>query len=562
MSPTDGNLVRLLVRRVSEAPQRPLYIFLDRTGSVAHSLSRESLFYSACRLAAVLQERGLRGCPVALYLPPDATFVTAFWAAVLAGTIPVPLAGVHSSNRRGTGAEGAAGRCSGIPLSVLSRSGARAVLTVASRAAAVSAETARPVIVTDDASVCGGRWKQPDPGAEQVVFLQYTSGSTASPRGVRITHGNILHNSESIRQAFGVRADDCGVCWLPLHHDMGLIGHVIQPLYSGISNHFLLPTVFAARPLRWLQAMARHGGTISGGPDSAYALCNRLIAPEDIAGLDLSRWRLAYCGAEPVRARTLERFARRLRGAGFDRHALYPCYGLAESTLFVSGRHGLRTAPVPGSGNTTPAVSTGAGSPDSRVRIVDPVSGERRPDGQVGEITLHSASVAAGYHDDPVSSDRRFPEGDRDAVPVLRTGDLGFRQEGELYITGRMDNCFQYHGRNVFAEDIEAAVMTSESRGIARCAAFAVESGANEDSGPRIVIVMEQDGRVRSEEVERYAAQVPGVVSRATGVLPHAVCVWPRGAIPVTTSGKVRRNHCRQRYRDAMTGHREARNQR
>lgn len=545
--PTDGNLVRLLVRRVTEAPQHPLYVFLDRHGGVEASMSRESLYYSACRLAALLQDRGLQSRPVALYYPHGRAFVIAFWAALLAGAIPVPLARVHSSSRSGPATEGNPDCGSGIPMAAVKQSGAETVLTMAARAEAVFHESGLPVIATDRNSAGGGRWKQPDPGAEQPAFIQYTSGSTSSPRGVHISHGNILHNSGAIRRAFGIRADDTGVCWLPLHHDMGLIGHVIQPLYSGITNHFLSPAVFAARPIRWLQALEQYGGTISGGPDSAFALCNSRIGPEEIAALDLSRWRLAYCGAERVRRTSLDLFARRFRAASFDRRALYPCYGLAEATLFVSGRHGLRTGSVPDSGASIHVASMGACASDTRLTITDPATGAALPEGGVGEIVLRSASVADGYHRNPAATAERFFRTEHGGWPALRTGDLGFLRDGELHVTGRVDNCIQYCGRNVFTEDIEAAVMAMEPGGVARCAAFSVEP-AGSDSRARIVIVLEHDGQVEWSQAEAHVERVPGIVSMATGVLPDDVRLWPRGGIPLTTSGKMRRNHCRDLY--------------
>jgi acyl-CoA synthetase (AMP-forming)/AMP-acid ligase II len=332
---------------------------------------------------------------------------------------------------------------------------------------------------------------------------------------------------------------------------MGLIGHVIQPLYSGIVNHFLPPAVFAARPIRWLQVMAQYGGTISGGPDSAFALCNRRIDAKEIAALDLSRWRLAYCGSERIRPATLNRFARQLGPAGFDRHALYPCYGLAESTLFVSGRHGLQSTAIPGSGGSVHAASVGASMPDTRVAVTDPDTGRSLPDRAIGEICLGSPSVAKGYEGDPVSSARRLSRAEGGAWPLYRTGDLGFRQEGELYVTGRVDNCFQHHGRNLFVEDIEAAVMATEPEGIARCAAFVVEPDESQP-GAQIVLVLEHDGKAGRGKAEAYLEQVPGIVSLASGLLPHDVQLWPRGSIPLTTSGKIRRNHCRVLYLEAL----------
>lgn len=537
--PRDGNLVRLLVHRVAESPRQSLYVFLNRQGTVESTLSREGLFYAACRLAALLQGRGWRQQVVALYYPHGPAFVIAFWGVVLAGAIPVPLTRGHRSGRS---------PASGLPLEMLTRSGAVVVLTVVGRAAAVASESGLPAIATDSMDVRDGCWTQPDPEPRQPAFIQYTSGSTSSPRGVTITHGNILHNSSVIRGAFGIRADDVGVSWLPFHHDMGLIGHVIQPLYSGIRNVFLAPSTFAARPLRWLEAIALHGGTISGGPDAAFARCCARIGDSGIAGLDLSRWRLAYCGSEPVRPTILQRFAERFRQAGFDGHALYPCYGLAECTLFVSGRHGLRTA----ASGARQVPSMGSSAMDTRLSVVDPQTGVPLPEGAAGEVCIRSPSVAAGYHADATATARRFgrPEKDR----VFRTGDLGFLHNGELYITGRSDNRFQYHGRNLSAEDLEAVVMQSSRRhGITRCAAFVIRPEPP-DGDQRIVIVLEHDGITHRGEAEAFRAEVPGIVCEATGVLPDDVVLWPRGGIPVTTSGKVRRNHCRNRYLSMAAG--------
>jgi len=543
MIPTDGNLVRLLVDRVAESPRQALYVFLNRQGAVESTLSRESLFYAACRLASLLQGRGWRRQAVALYYPHGPAFVIAFWGAVLAGAIPVPLTRAHRSGRS---------PASGIPLETLSRSGAVAVLTVAGRAAAVASESDLPVITTDNMDPGDGPWTQPDPDPRQAAFIQYTSGSTSSPRGVTITHGNILHNSSVIRQAFGIRADDVGVSWLPFHHDMGLIGHVVQPLYSGIRNVFLAPATFAARPQRWLEAIAAYGGTISGGPDAAFARCCTCLGDSGVAGLDLSRWRLAYCGSEPVRPATLQRFAERFRDAGFDRHALFTCYGLAECTLFVSGRHGLRASGAGAANGTRRVLSMGRPAMDTRLSIVDPETDTLLPEGASGEICVRSPSVAAGYHADDTATVERFGRSRKDRV--LRTGDLGFLRDGELYITGRSDNRFQYQGRNLCAEDVEAAVLQSTRRwGIARCASFVVHPELP-DSDRTLVIILEHDGTTPWPEVEAFRSEVPGIVSTVTGVLPDDVVLWPRGGVPLTTSGKVRRNHCRERYRIMMAG--------
>ncbi|MGM0631910.1 MAG: AMP-binding protein [Pseudomonadota bacterium] len=542
--PRDGNLVRLLHRRVAEAPRQPLYVFLDRRGAVQRTLTRESLYFAACRLAVRLQAAALQQRPVVLYYPHGPAFPIAFWAAILAGAIPVPVARPHSSRRECRERSGDA------TMAVIPDGcDAAAVLTTATRAQVLDTASAIPVLATDIDVDHNGRWRQPDPDSGDPAFIQYSSGSTGTPRGVVVTHGNILHNSEQIRRAFSIRADDTGVCWLPLHHDMGLIGHVIQPLYSGIRNVFLAPGTFAARPLRWLRAISEHGGTISGGPDSAFAACCNQGHADAVSGLDLSRWRLAYCGAERVCPLTLRRFVARFRAAGFEQRALYPCYGLAESTLFVSGRHGLQTTSEGPDGPER--VSCGAPIPGTRIAVMACDSGAIRPDGQLGEIVVRSGSVADGYHGEPNATRQRFSQTGKGGVVLLRTGDFGFLREGELYVSGRADHCLQHHGRNVFAEDLEAAIEAAALPGILRSAAFTVDLPEREDE-TSLVIVMEHDGRTESRRLWQSREEVPGVLAMATGIVPHDVVVWPRGRIPLTTSGKIRRNHCRERYLSAV----------
>lgn len=542
--PREGTLVRLLHRRVAEAPQRPLYVFLDRRGAIQHTLTRECLYFSACRLAVRLQAAALQQRPVVLYYPHGPAFVIAFWAAILAGAIPVPVARPHSSRRqyRERSVESA--------MEVIPDGcDAAAVLTTATRAQVLDCAGAIPVLATDIDVDHSGCWRQPEPDSSDPAFIQYSSGSTGTPRGIVVTHGNILHNSEQIRRAFSIRTDDTGVCWLPLHHDMGLIGHVIQPLYSGIRNVFMAPGTFAARPLRWLRAISEHGGTISGGPDSAFAACCAAGHAHIVAGLDLSRWRLAYCGAERIHPLTLRRFVARFRAAGFEQRALYPCYGLAESTLFVSGRHGLHTVREEPEGPER--VSCGAPIPDTRVAVIACDSGAIQSDGQLGEIVVRSGSVTAGYHGAPDATRQRFRQTGNGAAVLLRTGDFGFLREGELYVTGRADHCFQQRGRNVFAEDLEAAIEAAALPGILRSAAFTVDT-PERGSDTSLVIVMEHDGSTESCRLRQSREEVPGVLAMATGIVPHDVVVWPRGCIPMTTSGKIRRNHCRERYLSAV----------
>ena len=343
---------------------------------------------------------------------------------------------------------------------------------------------------------------------DSLAFLQYTSGSTATPKGVMITHGNLLHNSSLIQTCFESTPDSRGVFWLPLFHDMGLIGGVIQTIYCGGSSTLLSPVAFLQRPLRWLETISRCGATISGGPNFAYDLCVEKSTPSQRAALDLSRWRVAFNGAEPIRAETLDRFAAAFAPAGFRREAFLPCYGLAEATLLVSGNkagsppvtlsvdpsalaQGEIAEPPPGSPGK-PLAGSGTPAPSQVVVIADPKTRTPCLDNQVGEIWISGPSVAKGYWKRAEETKEAFGArlAGHEAAQFLATGDLGFLSKGVLFVTGRLKDMIILHGQNIYPQDIEA---TAE-----RChpllragsgAAFAIEAGGVE----RLVIVQETE---------------------------------------------------------------------
>jgi acyl-CoA synthetase (AMP-forming)/AMP-acid ligase II len=301
-----------------------------------------------------------------------------------------------------------------------------------------------------------------------LAFLQYTSGSTATPKGVMVSHGNLLHNEAIIQQAFAQTSESVIVSWLPLYHDMGLIGNVLQPLYVGAHSVLMSPVAFLQSPFRWLKAISHYRATTSGGPNFAYDLCVRKITEEQKAGLDLSSWQLAFNGAEPIRAETLDRFAKAFASCGFRREAFFPCYGLAEATLFVAGKT-QSNAPAVIKHFETAALSNnrvieatdesqdrlslvGCGGPGmgQTILIVNPETARVCPPGDVGEIWVSGASVAGGYWNQPEATERTFHASlaESSAGPFLRTGDLGFLQAGELFVTGRLKDLIIIRGRN------------------------------------------------------------------------------------------------------------------
>jgi 8-amino-7-oxononanoate synthase len=418
------------------------------------------------------------------------------------------------------------------------------------------------------------RWQFPDIHGDTLAFLQYTSGSTGTPKGVVLSHANLVHNCALIACAFEHTRSGTGVFWLPSYHDMGLIGGILQPLYVGRPNVLMSPMTFLQKPFRWLSAISRFSGTTSGGPNFAYELCVRKITPEQRKTLDLSSWRVAFNGAEPVRAETLDRFAQTFAPCGFRREAFYPCYGLAEATLIVSGGYApappiirkfdaaalaedrvveVRDESSEGKPGTCAAgpmarefVGCGENLPDQKIVIVDPQSLTVCPPGRVGEIWVGGPSVAQGYWRQPEITEAMFRAylNDTGEGPFLRTGDLGFVQDGELFVTGRLKDLIIFRGVNYYPQDIELTVQRCHPRLRADSgAAFTVEEGGRE----RLVLV---------HEVERHKhghlGEVFQAVCRAVAVEhdlnPDAIVLIRAGTIPKTSSGKIQRHACRKGY--------------
>lgn len=554
-------LTEILDRHASERPDNMAYVFLRDDGQ-RKGLSFSELARRARAIAAQLQERGLEGQRAVLQYPPGLDFIEAILACFYAGVVAVPALPVR--NRRELP------RLAGI----MRDCGSRVVLTNSTAYAAARPLYTDPALDQIPTSICTD--EVPDAAAaafkpvthdpSSLCFLQYTSGSTGRPKGVMVTHRNLLHNQQMIKSAFGHDDSTIFVGWLPLYHDMGLIGNVFQPLYLGILSVLFAPMSFLASPVRWLQAISEWRATTSGAPSFAYELCVHRVSAEDMAGLDLSSWQVAYNGAEPVKARVIDAFIKKFSPVGFRETAFYPCYGMAEATLFVTG--GEPKAPVikvpvdseqlaknviveqPESSTTLVGCGTTHG--DQRVRVVDPESLRVLPDGQIGEIWISGDSVASGYWGRPEETAATFQARTAEGEgPFLRTGDLGFLRRGECFITGRLKDLIIIRGRNHYPDDIESTVCEAhEALRPGGAAAFAIEGGEE----AKLVVVAEVHrtflGQIDAHTRQAILIKARKRVSDIHGLrLAELVLIKP-GTLPKTSSGKIRRRHCCELYRN------------
>jgi acyl-CoA synthetase (AMP-forming)/AMP-acid ligase II len=545
-----STLVQLLQWRAENQPRKIAYTFLGNSGEADEvSLTYAELDRQARAIAARIQHSAASGSRALLLYHSSIDYIQAFFGCVYANVVAVPT---YPPRRNRPNAAFAA---------ILKNSGAALVLTSRS----MELEIPLSQLATDEIPSDAARyWRAPDVRPETLAFLQYTSGSTGDPKGVMVSHANLLHNERMIQQAFGHTEQTVVAGWLPLFHDMGLIGNVLQSLYMGVRCILMPPVAFLQRPFRWLQAVSRYRATTSGAPNFAYDLCARKVTDEQAASLDLSSWSVAFSGAEPVRPETLDLFAKRFAPNGFRREAFYPCYGLAEATLLVSGgahaaSPGLCSvdadslernfvAPAADDGDTRTLVSCGWAWDTQRIAIVDSDSFRRCPEGHVGEIWVAGPSVAQGYWNRPELTKQTFHAylQDTNEGPFLRTGDLGFLQQGELFVTGRLKDMIVIRGRNYYPQDIERMVQEShpaleEGHG----AAFSVERGGEE----RLVVAQEvKYTHRRNLNVAEVTGNIREAVAEQFGLDLLAVVLLKSGGVQRTSSGKIQRRTCRANF--------------
>ncbi|QDV13868.1 Polyketide synthase PksN [Rosistilla oblonga] len=547
----------LLSERAARHPERPAIKFLAEGTEVTHQVSYQQLHARAAAIGSWLSDRGLRGRPVLLVFPQSIDYAAAFFGCLYAGAIAVP-AYPPRRNRNLDRLQ-----------SMASDSGADVILTNNELLESLSAWV-------DEDNPLGQRSLQSidtladDPqfnpafGADPqaVAFLQYTSGSTGAPKGVIVTNRNLIENQIMITEIFGQREDEVIMCgWLPMYHDMGLIGNLLHPLYLGGHLVLMSPFTFFQKPLCWLQAISNHRATISGSPNFGYDMCVEALSQQERDSLDLSSWNLAFNGAEPVRHATLQRFIKTFQPHGFSPAAFSPCFGMAETTLIVSGTRRpdeaqsivvdaeslhQGTVEPPSENPSAPPltiVSSGRPGSDFDVRIVDPETRVELPEKQTGEVWVHGPSVTDGYWNKPTETQQTF-QGiiAADAAPAkqfLRTGDLGFLSDGELYVTGRLKDTIIVAGANHYPSDIEETVVASHSAlAIGGGVAFSIDR----DDREQVFVAQElKRSQWRSYDKDEVISAVYGRVFQDHGLALAGIVLLRPGSIPKTTSGKLQR---------------------
>ncbi|MET9890341.1 fatty acyl-AMP ligase [Streptomyces sp. NPDC006465] len=569
------SLVDLLTTHASRQPDRTAYRYLvtgDCDGEI-QDISYGRLAERSRAVAAWLQERGLAGSRAMLLYPPGIEFICGYLGCLSAGVVAVPGLPPQGRSQNHRALLRMKRLIADADAKVI-LGGREAIAALATLSEHLPELDGIACVATEDIpDEAAGSWHEPDLTADSVAFLQYTSGSTSAPRGVMVTHGNLLDNERVITERMGHTPDvieeydhELFVSWLPVYHDMGLIGPVLNAAYLGVTATLFSPLHFLQRPERWLNAISRYRPHTSGGPNFAYELCLKNATPDLLDGLDLSRWKVAFNGAEPVRAATLRRFTETFGAAGFRREALYPCYGLAEATLIVTGSSvqapptlatatatdGAGAGPHAGAAETrsADAAAVGSGRPGPGITLViaDPERQEELTEGEVGEIWVSGASVAKGYWRNALATRETFRATLRGREGrFLRTGDLGFLRDGELFVTGRLKDLMVIDGRNHYPQDLELSAEMSHWALRPGCtAAFSVDGGSE---GEQPVVVAETAPEAAGES-EKIIDLIRGAIGEAHGLPVRDVVLVHPGTIPKTSSGKIQRRASRAAYLD------------
>jgi fatty-acyl-CoA synthase len=528
------------------------YTFIE--SSQSEFVSFQQLWQQATTSAGALQQLGVeRGDRVLLVLPTGAEFARLYLATLLSGAAPCVLFDPKGTQQEAIGAQRVR--------EIGDHLGARLLITTEKHLPLWPPQDLSFEVVTPQAlqQQEGAPWRPVPVAGSDLALIQATSGSTETPKCVLLTHQNVLANLQQIGQRIRMHGEDVVVCWLPLFHDMGLIGCFLITLYWKLHGVFMSPYRFLRRPVEWLRTISHYGGTLSPAPNFAFALAARRISDKDLEGLDLSSWRSALCGAEPIDVRVLEEFVTRLAPNGFHPYALVPCYGMAEASLAVSMHHPgtawrfevISRQALVGQNRAVEVATSDAGAlfisdcgpamDGTRIEIRDP-QGNRLADGEVGVIWIQGPSVTQGYHNLPERTAELIQDG------WLNTGDMGYVRRGRIFVTGRAKDMIVVRGHNYLPTDFEWAAAEVSGVQEGRVVAFGVYDPASATEQIYMVVEQPRDKFAEEGETLQWRDLIKTHVARKTGLLPAHVDVVPRNTIPRTTSGKVQRGLTRSLY--------------
>lgn len=552
------SLVDLLEKKTEQNPDFPLYTFIDRKIKENNSLTYSELAEQAKKIASILYEVTHPGARVLILYPAGLEFIAAFFGCLYAGTIAVPT---YSPTTKDWAEK---------LQQIIKNSGANVVLTTKELMQQskklneqLSHDDALHFITTEDWLNATNTWHYPKLTENHLALLQYTSGSTGTPKGVMISHGNLLHNLFVIGKATGITPEDISVSWLPHFHDMGLIGGILQPVFSTIPAKLLSPLAFLHRPSIWLETISHYHATATVAPNFAYDLCTSQTTEEELSRLDLSSLQFVMSGAEPIRKATIERFTQRFARCGFSPEIFYPCYGLAESTLMVTGgcrkygvssqcvdKNMLNQGKVLFCDETHPdarsVINCGQPIDSCHLAIVNPDTLQECPEKVVGEIWVAGKSVAQGYWQLPKESKHSFNAriGNKEHS-FLRTGDLGYLDRGALYVTGRLKDLIIIRGCNYYPHDLEDAIHTCHPHLRAHCCViFSIE----ENDCDLLVVVHEIKKNVQVLNFEEIIRTLRNKLLQTHGIDADVIALVGRNSVPKTTSGKTQRLLCKKKY--------------
>lgn len=558
------NIVSIIANHAVQQPEKTAFIFLKNGETEYQRLSYLLLDQYARSIAVFLQKQGLKGQRALLLYDTEYEFICAFFGCLYAEVIPVPLGW---SRRKQSIAK---------IKNIIQDAAVKILLTSEPLLSTIHPLLAQDLqlnsllcLATDTidnklSTNASNLWLTPKIDDNQIAFIQYTSGSTSDPKGVIVSHGNLIHNQQMIKTSFGHSEKTIFSSWLPLYHDMGLIGNVLQPIYLGILGVFMSPLAFIQKPLRWLQAISQYKATTSGAPNFAYDLCVQKFDPSQCIGLDLSSWEVAFNGSEPVRAETMRKFSKIYGEFGFKPESFLPCYGMAETTLLVTAgdakekpvscwfdeqtlKNNRRSLVNTSKQSAIEIVSCGRTWLNQKIVIVDPKTLIECESDQIGEIWVAGLSVTQGYWNNAVKSKQSFQArlANHDET-FLRTGDLGFLLNGEVYITGRIKDTIIINGENHYPQDIELTVSSCHpalSSGIGT--AFSVSVNDKE----RLIIVYEVNrSYIKEVDYDHLLMLVREIVARQHGLSVYNCIFVKPSSILRTSSGKIKRQACRQLY--------------